>query len=237
MPGNLPYSLQDIQDRIQTLVDNDSETPETTDDEWTTRLNLINLAIGKWESSDILWDELWTTYTHPSVIVAGTLTYSLSTLANLRKPGGFLKLTLNGEETEIELISPDVYQSLEGEQKVAYLTGNNLSGWTLNLGWTPAAGDGTTGATMSFPYFKYATRFTSASAVTDKPEMSDPNFIVYDVAAAKSLLESKNNQFSVYSTEAQNCMDRMRLMNEITAPFNDGGLDDLDYINGAVIGF
>lgn len=237
MASNLPYTLQDLQDRINTLYNNDTDTPEAESDDWNLILNLINMSIGKWEGQDVLWDELWTSYTHGATISASTASYSLSSLTNLRKPGGFLKLTLNGSDDYIELISPEEYQTYGGEARVAFITGNNSAGWTLTLGWTPVAGDGTTGATMSFPYYKFATRFNSASAVSDKPELADPNYIVYDVAAAKSLMESKNNQFSVYSTEAANCLDRMRTMNEVTAPYQNGFMEDIDFINnGASIG-
>lgn len=231
------YSLQDLQDRIHTLVDNDADTPTQGEDEWNTRLNLINQAIGKWESQDIMWDELWSRHTHGSTVAAGDLDYTLSTLTDMRLPGGYLELVLDGSTSYIEIISPEQYQSFAGEARVAYFTGNNSAGWTLNLGWTPAVGDGTVGATIKFPYYKFATRFTDSSLTTDKSEMSDPNYIVYDVAAAKSVLESKNNQYSVYSVEALNCMDRMKAINEIRANNNPMTIDDVDYIAyGSIIG-
>lgn len=237
MAQNLPYSLQDLIDRINTLVNNDNDSPEQNDDDWLMYLNLINQSIGKWESQDVFWDELWTTYTHGSVVATDTSTYSLSSLTNLRKPGGFVTLTLDGVDTEIQLVSPEVVQTLAEDSRVAYLTGNISAGYTLNFGWTPTTGDGTVGATISFPYYKFATRFNSSSATTDKSEMSDPNYIVYDTAAAVSLMESKNNQFSVYSTEAVNSLDRMKVMNEISAPYNLGFMEDMDWIvGGAILG-
>jgi len=236
MASNLQYTLQDLQDRINSLVNNDTETPDSSDEEWGLVRNLINQSIGKWEGQDVFWDELWTSYTHASTIQASDTDYSL-TMTDLHKPGGFLKLTLSGKTEYIELVSPEKYQTYGGEAKVAYISGNSSAGWTLNLGWTPVAGDGTVGATIILPYYKFATRFNSSSNTTDKPEMSDPNFIVYDVAATKSLMEAKNNQFGVYSAEAADCLNRMKVMNEISAQYNDGGIDDVDFINyGAIIG-
>jgi hypothetical protein len=226
--------LQDLQDRINVLVSNDPDTPETTDDEWTLRLSLINQAIGKWETQDSLWDELWNTYTHASTVANGDSDYVL-TLTDLRFPGGFVKLTLDGSDSWIEVISPEEFQKYGGSARVVYFTGNESDGWTLNLGWTPETGDGTVGATITFPYYKKATRL---SATTDKSEIPDPNFIVYDVAATKSLLESKNNQFSVYSAESLNIMDRMRTMNEMKPNYQNFGIEDVDAISlGASIGF
>lgn len=232
MATNQPYDLQDLQDRINTLVSNDNDTPTDGDDEWNTRLNLINQAIGKWEMSDVDWQELWTSHTHGSVVAASDVDYVLSTLTDMRRPGGWLILTLSGVETKVEVIRPEQSQ-LYTSARVAWFTGNNVDGWTLNLGWSPTAGDGTVGATISFPYYKYATK---PSATTDTVEMSDPNYIVYDVAATKSLMESKNNLWSVYNTDSLNCMDRMKALNEQTPPYQNNRVEDMDAVHGAVIG-
>lgn len=235
MASNIPYTLADLQQRINSLVNNDFDTPTSSDDEYLIRLDLINQAIGKWEGSDVFWDELWTTYTHGAT-VSGTKTYTI-TATDLRYLGGAVQLTLNGSTTYIPVISAEEYQAYAGETRVAYITGNVSAGWTLNLGWTPTTGDGTYGATISFNYYKYATRFTTSSNSTDKPEMSDPNYIIYDVAATKSLLESKNNQFSIFSTEAGKALDNMRILNDLHPSNNRDSISDLDAIdNGAVMG-
>lgn len=225
--------LSDLQDRINVLISNDSDTPDNTDDEWTVRLSLINQSIGKWETQDVLWRELWTTYTHAATIADSDDDY-VTTITDMRFPGGYVKLTLNGVVNYVQVISPEEYQTYAGSARVVYFTGNNADGWTLNLGWTPATSDGTVGATISFPYYKTATRL---SATTDISEVPDPNFIVYDVAATKSLVEGKNNLFSVFSTEALNIQDRMRTMNELKAPYQDSYIEDVDSLNhGASLG-
>lgn len=235
MSSNLPYTLNDLQQRINTLVNNDNDTPASTDDEWAVRLNLINQSIGKWEASDVFWDELWTTYTHGSTVTTAT-TYTL-TMTDLRFLGSRIRLILSGATTYVPVISPEEYEAYAGEARVAYITGNVSAGWTLNLGWTPVSGDGTYGATIKFNYYKYATEFTTSSATTDKPEMADPNFIVYDVAATKSLLESKNNQFSIFSTEAQKSLDNMRITNDIKPTDSADVIEDTSAtVFGAVIG-
>lgn len=234
MATNEPYTLQDIVDRTNTLINNDNSSPATTDDEWQVLLNLIYQAVGNWESQDCLWRELWKTYTHASTLAASTLTYTISNTDFKAPPSGFLRLTLNAVTDYVPFISPEEYQTYGGEAKVAYVTGNNIDGWTLNLGWTPATNDGTVGATMAFDYYKMANRPTGTS---EKFEMSDPNYIVYWVAAQKALLESQNNKFSVYSTLAADCMDRMRVMNSINGEFDDNSLYDVDAIQlGAQMG-
>lgn len=219
-------TLQQIQDRINTLINDDNDTPATTDDEWETRLNLINQAIDEWSFSDVLWDELWTTYTHGSTVTSAT-TYAI-TATDIRFLGGQARFILSSQTTYIPIISPEEYQGYAGEARVCYITGNPSAGWTLNLGWTPVDGDGTYGATIKLDYYKYATTFTTASATTVEPEMSDPNFIIYDVAANKALLDSNNNMYSVFSAKAQNCMSNMRITNDIKPPINRDVVEDAD---------
>lgn len=235
MSSNLPYTLNDLQTRINTLVSNDNDTPSSTDDEYEVRINLINQSIGKWESQDVFWDELWTTYTHGSTVTSAT-TYTL-TFTDFRFLGGQARFILSGQTTYVPVISAEEYQGYAGEARVVYITGNNNSGWTLNLGWTPVSGDGTYGATIKLDYYKYATRFTTSSTSTDKTEMSDPNYIIYDVSATKSLLESKNNQFSIYSAEAERSLSNMRVLNDIKPSMNRDVVEDADaVVNSAIWG-
>lgn len=224
---NLPYTLQDCQHRINALVENDNDTPATTDDEWATRLYLIYQAIGNWEGQDVQWRELWKTYTHASTVAASDTDYTIANTDFKMPPGGFVRLTLTNT-SYIPVISPEEYQSYGGEAKVCWFTGNNIDGWVLNLGWTPVAGDGTVGATIKFDYYKMANRPTG---VSEKFEMSDPNYIIYWVSAQKALLESQNNKFSAYNTMAQDCMDRMRVANELHANYQDNQLQDIDAIS------
>lgn len=224
-----PQTLQEIQDAVNTLVANDADTPGTTDEEWDTRLNLIHTAIRNWGTTqDVFWNELWKTYTHPD-LVSGVATYTLSTLTDLRFPGKKIHLTLSGQETDIPLISPgDADNYEDAGQKAAYITGNQNDGFTLRLTWTPVAGDGTYGATITFDYYKYPFKPTSAA---HKVEMSDANYIVFWVAAQKSLLESQNNKYSVFDGQATEALDNMRIMNDLNGP-----VENTDALNGAVLG-
>lgn len=237
MASNSPYTLQDLQNRIHSLVENDPDTPDTDDEEWELRLNLINQAIGEWESEDTLWDQLYTTYTHGSTVGAGTTTYTL-TWTNFRYLAGPIILRVSGVDTKVQVISPEESQVIQGSgEKVVWITGNDTDGYTLNLGWTPVAGDGTVGATIIIPYYKFATRFTTDSLTTAKTEVPDGNFIIYAVAATKSLMESRNNQYSVYDTQKQRCMDTMKALNEAKPYYNVNDVDDNDASAwGAIIG-
>jgi len=229
-----PQTLQELQDSINTLVNNDNDTPEVDSDDWNTILNLIYLAIRAWGTTqDILWRELWSTYTHGSTL-SGTTTYTLTTLTNYRFPGGAAQLVLNGVTSYVPFIKPEEAQEyIDAGGKGVYITGSALNGYTLNLTWTPTAGDGTYGATVIFNYYKFPYKPTE---VTEKVEMSDPNFIVYWVAAQKALLDSQRNKYSVFSSLADESMDNMRVMNDMLPFGHRNTPNDIDALNGAVLG-
>lgn len=227
----MPYDLETLHQRIHVLVDNDPDTPPAGDDEYVARTRLIHQAISEWELMDVDWDELWTSATE-GTISAGTTEYALG-IDDMRRPGGFLTLEKDGTSSRLEIISPEESQKYQNA-RVVWFTGNNEAGWTLNLGWTPDSDDWAVGATIKFPYYKYA---ALPENPTDVVEMSDPNFIIYRVAATKAVLESKNNLYSVYSTEALNCMDRMKTMNFLNPNYQRNEIEDQDNIlNGAIIG-
>lgn len=229
MATTSPATLSDLQASIEVLVNNDVDVPASTDDEYTLRLSLINTAIGNWEETDVYWDELYTSYTHASTISGATYTL---TFTDFRYPAGHLQLILNGLTSYIDIVSPEEYETFRDEARVAYLTGNNSAGWTLNLGWTPVVGDDTYGATIKIKYYKYATKLSGA---TDKPEMSDKNYIVYWVTSQKALLEGDSDKYSIYTAEAARCLEQMKIQNTLSPVNSDDVNLDLDAINSNAI--
>lgn len=230
-----PLTLQDLMDQINTLVSNDSDTPTAAADldEWTARLNLIYAAIRLWGTTqDILWNELWATYTHGATLLASLTT--VLTITDYRWPGGYLRLTLSGNVNYIPIIKAENAQSwIQEGRQAAYITGSQQAGFTLNLTVLPSAANGLLGATIAFDYYKFPFKPT---AVGDKVEMSDPNFIVFWVAAQKALLESQNNKYSVFDAQATESMDNMRIMNDLLPDYQNNQVENTDALNGAVIG-
>lgn len=230
-----PQTIEEIMSSINTLVSNDDDPPEDGDEEWRTRLNLIWLAIRNWGTSkDVFFDELWKTYDSGATTLSGVDSYVLADLLDYRFAGGYLRLTLNGETSRVKIIEThqaDKY--VEAGEKAAYITGNQNDGVTLNLTWTPAAGDGTFGATFALDYYKYPFKPELAA---DKVEMSDPNYIVYWVAGQKSLLESQKNKFVTYDDMATDCMDNMVIMNDLTPDQHGDLVENADALHGAVLG-
>jgi hypothetical protein len=88
-----------------------------------------------------------------------------------------------------------------------YVTGVAGS-YVLNLGWTPATGDPDVGATIKYPYYKYATKLASNSDVV---EISDPNWLIDAIVAEVSNQPFKKQN---YTSRAIAKMDMMRFNNE-----------------------
>lgn len=226
MASTMPMTLQDILDEIYVAVDNDPTNSTTADDEQTSRIRLCNMAIKNWESQDVMWNVLWATYTHGSTVSAST-TYTISA-TDYRFAGSYMKFTLNGADNYLEIVKPEeaFKYALSGSQAV-YITGNNKDGYTINLTFTPASGDNYYGATMSFNYYKSATKL---SATSDTPEMYDPEYIVNFVAYRKNLYNGRANVAQDYLAAAQACMDNMRIRNEMRVHYGSREIEDLDLI-------
>lgn len=233
MATTTPMTLQDILDEIYVAVDNDPTNSTTVDDEQTSRIRLCNMAIKAWESEDVYWDELWSTYTHGAT-VSGATTYTISA-SDFRSEGSYVKFSLNGADTYLEIVKPeDGFKYALSGSKACYITGNPSAGWTLNLTWTPVSGDGFYGATISLNYYKAATKL---SATTDKPEMSDPSYIVDFVSYRKNLYNGRGNVAQDYLASMSQKLDNMEYRNAMRVQFASDEISDLDLIrNNAALG-
>lgn len=221
-----PMTVQDILDEVYVNVDDDPTSSTTADDEQTSRIRLINSGIRAWERQDVYWRELWTLYTHASTLT-GTKTYPIAA-TDFLQPGSLLYLTdSNNNVSFIDMISPEqaIKYTQNGPQQAAFITGNPATGWTLNLTWTPASGDGTYGLTPSFYYYKSANRIASA---TDTPEMLDPNYLVWYVTAQKHLFNGRTDMAQDAMSQAQECMDNMRIKNELMVNYGDNSVEDTE---------
>lgn len=213
-------------DEIYVAVDNDPTNSTNQDDEWTARLRLINMAISAWEGMDTYWNELWTTYTHGSP-VTNTTTYVISA-ADYRFPGSYMKFSLNGSDTYLEIIHPEeAFKYVNSGVRAVYITGDLGVGFTVNLTWTPASGDGFYGSTMTHNYYKSALKMTTS---TDIPDMSDPNYIVNFVSYRKNLYNGRSNVAADYQAAAQTCMDNMVIRNAERINYGSNAIEDIDAI-------
>ncbi len=215
-----PTTLQDIQDSIHILYENDPNTPSTTDDEWKIRYGLILRAVGNWESENISWNELWKTGTVSGVITVGQSSYPTG-FTDMTLPSSYVRITTpSGSVIRYEVVKPEESDKyVKAQIRKAYFTGNQGSGFTVNFTTAFVANETCIGGSIQFDYYKSASIPSAYTETTWVPEMSNPDYIIYWVAAQKHLMDSNTNQYEVYQNIADSTMQNMKIFNE-TSPIN-----------------
>lgn len=222
-----PYTTQDLMDAIYVAVDNDpSSSSDATQDEWVARLRLINMGIAAWDRQDVIWNELWTLYTHPTPVTA-TNTFLITTTDYRQYPGAYLMFTAaNNTVQYMDIINPNqAQQYINIGSRKAYITGNAAVGFTINFTFTPSATDSLIGNIMALYYYKSPAKMVDG---TSKPEMSDPQYLVSYVAAKKNLFNGRTAIAEDFLDDAEASMDNMRIRNEFVIPGGDNRIPDVD---------
>jgi len=226
-----PMTLQTLQDSIHVLYENDPNTPATSDDEWSIRTTLIKRAIANWESENINWNELYKTGTLATLVTAGQYSYATG-FSDMIFPASYVRIIApSGATQRIEVVKPEEADKyVKSQLRRAYFTGSLATGFTVNFTIPFPTDDLNIGGTIQFDYYKSAASPASNSDTTFIPEMSNPDYIIYWVAAQKHLMDSNNNQYTVFQNIADNTMQNMRIANE-TMPMNSTTQpDDVEYI-------
>src|SRR3990167_6005622 len=181
----------DIVQKVHRIVELNTDYPSSGEDTYDLRLALINDYVDAWGGEEgTLWNELWVLASFTS---SSATSYTLSAVSpaitTMKFPGGFVELVdSNGGSTYWEVIKPEEvrlrtnnstawdYQYTNEQTRWCYFLGDPQAGFTLyfNPNFIPGTG------TIKFPYYKKATRLADAG---DKPQMSDPEFLVHSVAS------------------------------------------------------
>lgn len=193
-------------------------TPPSTDDEYIIGMRLANSAIRRWASyDDTFWQNLYTTSILNSTGGVVTTTSGVSTYAcptAMQQPGGYVKLlSLDGTtQSHIPVYSSQEVQFMNDSAKFAYFTGNPNSGFTLTLNSAPDQ----TGLSILYVYYKKPTLITTG---TDKPDMSNPDFIVNHMLANR-FRASRNPYYGTAKRDAENMLAQMKMENDSGSPSN-----------------
>lgn len=199
-------------------------TPSSTDDEYTIGRRLANSAVRRWASYDnTFWQNLYTTSLLDStggviLTTAGTATYAAPT--NMRLAGGFVKL-INPDGTtnkSIAITDPQDSQFRADGSAFCFFTGDPNSGFVLNLSVAPTV----TGLSIKYTYYKKPSFFTAG---TDKPNMSNPDFIVNHMLSNR-FRASRNPYYGSAKRDAENMLAQMKMENDSGTPANPWKLPD-----------
>ncbi len=161
------YTIDEIQARVGTLIDQVGEAPTNTTSEYAWRLKFINRAYQEWAMAydwEALRKELW-------VSITGT------SQATVTLPADFNKMAMhpilygsieNGESWPE--IRPEDRTQYTTSDKYFYLLGSRES---KSMIWNP--GTLASGASLVIAYFSYPTSLASPSNV---PLIPEPEFLV-----------------------------------------------------------
>lgn len=220
-------TLQDLQDKIQVLYDNDTTTPDSSDDDFKTRTALINTAIDVWQKEE-QWRELLKSsddLTVPIVTIAGTKAYDLP--VDFDKIAGFIRLSDGTTYKYIPQKDPassQLYDNTPAEN-FYYIMGNPRDGYQAILHPTPS----TNGQVLKFEYYKKPTHLVGE---TDISEIPDPMFLVY--FALSKLFDSDGASLKSQKAflEMTSRLDNMVQQNMLQGWFQSTEIDDVDFLNG-----
>ena len=234
MSQSQPLTYTQLITNISVNALNNPNPPETGSTDYLTFTNLINnLAIPSWENErGVLWNELWTDEPNFTTITVGMTSIPLPDDFKFIG-GGYVRLTYPSSVNS-SAVRPVPVKKLEeielnpyNNKREFYVSGSIPNGFNLLLGWTPQTGDAEIGATVSFRYYRYAIQLVNPQ---DVPEMSDPNFITYKVAAAYARNNFNMNLYQINENLANYSLTNMRKANSMASNFMDDYIKDVDYL-------
>ncbi len=178
---------QDIINAAYTLLEQDNTMWDTTDDEYLTAREFLNMGVGRWEIYEATtWRELQVMNSDASSSLGGNTTTSASVSdyacpSDMAIPGGWVTTSTSAATSPHvfwEVIPVERRQELaDSDEDFCWFTGNRESGYTLHFNPRITQVDG---STIDYPYYKKATK---TSATSDTVEMSDPYYLSYFIAA------------------------------------------------------
>lgn len=189
----MTLTLQDIQARISTMVDQSTTPPTEGTSEWNIRLNFINRAIEEWGQA-YNWDSL----RKVSFVSITGAQGSIALPADFKKLTGFPRLfgSTNepfGEPWQ-EIQSHEKYMKDDADH-FFYLMGDRANG--MFMMWNPMTLS--SGSSLSVEYYSYP---QGASLSTDRIVVNDPEFLV-DRAMAYILQSRNDGRFQQFEAQAR----------------------------------
>lgn len=189
-------TLDDAITYINALYESDETAPTSGDEDYTVWTNLINLAINLWESEEgMLWFELFIKLVDSAdgdKTTDGTNSYTLPALFQF-PASAYVWIGSGQNKTPYKVIKPQELQLYE----------NNGGNWcyftTTTLEFNPNL-TMSTGQTISYNFYKYATKLTTGSSAF---EMSDPMAAVYYAVGELKKDEGDSSSLQVFSQKIE----------------------------------
>lgn len=176
-----------------------------------------NVSIGKWDRVDgELWRELITTaktqnleeIVGDTLTVAGQTTYAA--MADMRKPPAFVRFYKNGTYNDVPTIPPQDAMNYSDLSGAIWFSGSANRGYTMNIGSGFSTMYG--GYNIDYVYVrKPITLPLGQDCSAYMVDMSDPNFIVQDLLAARASNARNGFVFKTARKDADDALMNMKI--------------------------
>lgn len=199
--AKLITDLDDAIEYINSLYNNSSTPPSSTEEDYMVWQSMINVAVNLWENEEgMLWNELFLKLSDApdgDATTDGTNSYDCPSLFRFHASS----VVWLGSGT-----NKTAYKVIRQEEKQLYE--NDRSNWCYflfdaspTLEFNPNITI-PSGQTITYNYYKYATKLTTGASTF---EMNDPMFAVYYVVSELKKEEGNANELSIV-TQKLNAM-------------------------------
>jgi hypothetical protein len=191
-----------------------TDYPDSSSEDFVTRLEKANGAIGQWEKKlfeGIFWKELFTP--HSAVT---TMDSQSDAAENFLFPGSSLYIG----SIEYKFCRPELARKKIKEDqnaRIFWVTGTS-GAYKINI--NPAPG---IGVAVEYDYYRKAFRFNGSEST--QIEMSDPEFVVHWMLAQIFTDDENTTQAGLQMDLANEKMQAMQLANEMTPFYQDDTVD------------
>lgn len=221
-------TLDEFQANLHALYQGDTNTPTSSEDDYTYRTSLLKAAINDWNSEKgIQWAELAKWNTDSQTQTTDGTTVRFACYSDFAYPGGYVLLkNSSGQYAKYDVIPPQKAQLYKGTTGTkCWFSGNAKDGFYLNFISAPA-----TGYTIEYPYYKTVYVPSSAAHII---EMSNPWFAVYTALSKLHEQDGEGDRAILALQKANNAMGDMRVKNDFPLWFQDHAVDDRDFVGGS----
>lgn len=173
--------------------------PGLSDPEYKIALFLAAGSVRAWARADgVEWNVLWKNFSDSSatLIAEGTHAYAI---ADMRKPPK--KITIGG--SDLAVIKPEQADLIS--VNCAWFTGSPSIGWTLHIRTITQE---MVGQAIDFIYLRQPTPIVNGTSIID---MSDPNFLIHDMLAARFTQSRNGFAVKVHKAEATLALQNMKI--------------------------
>ena len=171
-------TVDDVQSAIAAVVDQDEDTSNISNDDYSLRLEYMNQRERKWAESGS-WDVLYEEYNTLTSTSSGNVTVSLPT--DFRKLASFPVITYDGSDTKaFPEIDPKDKERFSSSDRYIYLLGNEADGYNMIVHPGTSSGQMASGASIYIPIYKNPASLASPADTVTCP---NPQYLIEGVIA------------------------------------------------------